>query len=209
VIGVAADIRDVRLDEEAPSLVFVPHAQVDLPAMTVIVRTALDAGVIAPALRAAIREIAPGEPAPAVVQVASSRARAFAGPRFNFWLFGAFAAIALALAVTGVYAMLAFTVSERRVELALRLVLGAAPSATALLVLRRGLTLVLAGLALGTVAAFAAARLLESLLFGVQPTDPATFAVAAGGLLAVATLACYFPARQAAAIDPVTILRNQ
>jgi predicted permease len=208
VIGVVADIRDVRLDEDAPPLVFVPHAQVDVPGMTIVARTGQDARVIAPAVRAVLREIAPAEPPPTVVPVEASRAQAFAGPRFNFWLFAAFASIALVLAVTGVYAMLAFTVSERRRELALRLVLGAAPRATATLVLRRGLMLVLAGLALGTAAALAGTRMLASLLFGVRPIDPMTFGMAVAALLASAAVACYLPARRAAGIDPVTVLRN-
>lgn len=208
VIGVAGDIRDVRLEADPPPILFVPHAQVPLPAMTIVVRTALDPAAIAPALRQTIRELDAALPAPSIHAVSESRADAAAGTRFNLWLIGAFALTALVLAATGVYAMLAFTVWERRREIAVRLALGATRPRIAGLVLRTGLGLAAAGVLAGTAAALGATRVLSSLLYGVEPTDPLTFAGAAAGLLAIAALACWIPARHASRLDPSVVLRE-
>ncbi len=208
VIGVAGDIRDVRLEAEPGPIVFLPHAQIDLPSMTVVIRTPLDLAAMAPALRAVLREVDADLPAAVVQRIDANRADASSDARFNLAMLGAFAAIALALAISGVYAMLAFGVAERRREIAVRLALGASADGIMALVLRSGLTLALAGVAAGTVAALAMTRLLASLLFGVGSTDPLTFAAAALALLAAAALACYLPARQAARLDPLAILRQ-
>jgi len=208
VIGVTGDIRDVRLEVEPGPMLFVPHAQVDLPAMTVVVRTSLDAAGIAQALRAVVRDLDADLPAPPVQRISANLVGASAGPRFNLALLAAFAGIALALAVSGVYAMLAFGVAERRKEIAVRLALGASADGITALILRSGLRLALAGIAVGTAAALAMTRVLTSLLYGVEATDPATFAAAAVLLLAAAAAACYVPARQAARLDPLAILRQ-
>ena len=208
VIGVTGDIRDVRLEVEPGPMLFVPHAQVDLPAMTVVVRTSLDAAGIAQALRAVVRDLDADLPAPPVQRISANLVGASAGPRFNLALLAAFAGIALALAVSGVYAMLRFGVAERRKEIAVRLALGASADGITALILRSGLRLALAGIAVGTAAALAMTRVLTSLLYGVEATDPATFAAAAVLLLAAAAAACYVPARQAARLDPLAILRQ-
>jgi predicted permease len=208
VIGVSGDVRDVQL-EAAPALtLFLPHAQLDLRGMTIVVRPAADSTPLAPALRAVLRDIDPLLPAPAVQTVAESHAALAAGPRFNLSLLGAFALIAVVLAVTGVYAVVAFTVAERRREIAVRVALGATGHHIARLVLRNGLGLTAAGVAAGSIAALAATRLLSGLLYDVAPTDPLTFASAAGVLLAVAAVACYLPARQASRIDAIAALRE-
>jgi hypothetical protein len=207
VVGVTGNIRDVQLDAEPPML-FVPHGQVDVPAMTVVVRTPSGIGGITPVLREILRQLDPALPMPAIDEIGASRAEVAAGPRFNLSLLGAFAAIALVLAVTGVYAMLAFTVSSRRREIAVRLALGAGGPRIGRFVLRNGLGLAAVGVAAGSALAFGATRVLSNLLYGVEPTDPLTFAAAAAGLLSVAALACYLPARQASRLDPIEILRE-
>ncbi len=118
-----------------------------------------------------------------------------------------FAAIGLALAASGIYAMLAFTVAERRREIGVRVALGADQRTIARMVLREGLVVSLAGITAGCVAALAVTRVLEGLLFEVDPADPITFAIVTAGLLLVALLACYLPARQATQVDPITVLR--
>jgi ABC-type antimicrobial peptide transport system permease subunit len=123
-------------------------------------------------------------------------------------MLAAFAAIALALAATGVYAMVAFTVSARRREIAVRMALGADGARVARLVVRNGVGLAIAGVAAGTLGAFLVTRVLSGLLYDVTPTDPLTFAGAAALLVVVAALACYIPARQASRVDPVSILRE-
>jgi putative ABC transport system permease protein len=208
VVGVTGDIRDVQLDAEPPPMLYVPHAQVGVPAMTIVVRTAAAYAGITPAIREILRELDGALPAPAIYEIGASRTAVAAGPRFNVSLFGAFAAIALVLAATGVYATLAFTVLERRREIAVRLALGASGPRMARSVLRNGLGLAAVGVAAGSVAARAVTRMLASLLYGVEPTDPVTFAAAAASLLVAAALACYLPARQASRLDPIAILRE-
>jgi predicted permease len=208
IVGVTGDIRDVQLEAEPTPMLFVPHAQVDLPSMTLILRTPGSAALVAPGVRDVLRQMDGSLPAPPIHDIAASRSASVAGPRFNLSLLATFAGIALVLAVTGVYAMLAFTVSERRREIAVRLALGADGPRIARLVLRDGLTLAITGIAAGIVAALAVTRVLSSVLYGITATDPATFAAAAAGLLAVAALACYLPARHASRLDPVAILRR-
>ncbi len=208
VVGVVGDIRDVQLDAAPTPMLFVPHAQVDVPAMTLIVRTPAGLTGVAPAVRAILRELDPALPAPAVFAIGASRAEGAAGPRLNLSLLGAFALVALVLAVTGVYAMLAFTVSEQRREIAVRLALGASGPRIARLVLRTGLGLAVLGVGVGSAAALLVTRVLSSLLYGVEPTDPLTFGAAAAILLAVAALACYLPARQASRLEPMAVLHE-
>lgn len=208
VVGVSGDFQDVHLGQPPAPMLLVPHAQASVPAMTILVRTRLSAAAIAPALRAAVRDMDAALPAPEIHEVSASRTRAAAGPRFNTALVGAFAAIALILAVTGVYATVAFTVVERRRELAVRLALGAGARDIVRLLLAGGLTLAAIGTAIGAVAAIATTRVMRSILFDVAPTDASTFAAAAVVLLTAAALACYLPARRAGRLDPLTILRD-
>lgn len=208
VVGLSGDFQDVHLGEPPPPMLLVPHAQASVPAMTILVRTRLDASAISRALRGAVRDMDAALPAPEIRVVESSRTTAAAAPRFNAALVGAFAAIALILAVTGVYAMLAFSVVERRRELAVRLALGAGAHHIVRLLLGGGLTLAAIGTAIGVLAALAVTRVMRSILFGVAPTDPSTFAGAAVVLLTAAALACYLPARRAGRLDPLMVLRD-
>ena len=208
VVGVSGDIRDVQLDVESTPMVFVPHAQVDMPVLTMVVRTAEPVERIAPAIRQRLRDLDAGLPAPPIYRLADSRAAGAMAPRFNLSLLAAFATIALVLAVTGVYAMLAFMVSERRREMAVRMALGASRPQIAKLVLRSGLGLSILGLTLGIGGAVAATHLLSRLLYGVEPTDPLTFAAATVALLAAAAIACYLPARQASRLDAAAVLNR-
>jgi predicted permease len=208
VVGVVGDIRDVQLEAEPPPMLFLPHAQVDLPSMTIVARTPQGATSVAPALRGILRELDPALPAPSIDDIERSLTETATGHRFNLSLLGAFAVAALVLAVTGVYAMLAFTVVERRREIAVRQALGADGARIARLVLLNGLTLTVAGVAAGAIAAFAASRLLSSLLYGVAPTDPLTFAAASSVLILSALLACLLPARQAMRLDAIAVLRE-
>ena len=207
VVGVVGDIRDVQLDRDTSYMVFLPHAQVDLPAMTVLIRAA-DGATVAPVVRDLVRRVDPTLPAPSIYPIETSRAGTAAAPRFNLALLTAFAAIALALAVSGVYAMLAFTVAERRREIAVRLALGASGARVARQIVWNGLALTAVGVLIGGAAAVAAAGVLSNLLYGVQPTDRLTFAGAAAVLLAAGALACLVPARQAMRLDPLDVLRQ-
>ena len=208
VVGVTDDFQDVQLDVAGGPMLFLPHAQVDLPGMTVLLRTTLDAAAIAPALRATVQSLDPALPAADIHEVDASRAAAAAGPRFHTALLGTFAAIAFVLAVTGVYAMLAFTVVERRRELAVRIALGASGREIVRLLVTGGLALAATGTVVGLVLAAGITRVLGSLLYEITPTDPWTFTSAALALLVSATVACYLPARRAGGLDPLTVLRD-
>jgi putative ABC transport system permease protein len=130
-------------------------------------------------------------------------------PRFNLLFLGAFAVLALALAAIGIYGVLSYTVAQRTSEIGVRMALGAAAGRIVGLVVREGLTLVAVGLVAGTGGALAATRLMSSLLYGVEPTDPATFVAIAAILSAVAFGAACVPAWRAARLDPLAALRAE
>ena len=129
--------------------------------------------------------------------------------RLTMLLLSAAAVIAVMLAASGIYGLLAYSVTQRSRELGIRMALGAQRSQVLALVIAQGMKLVLAGVAAGLLVALALARVIQSLLFGVRPTDPLTFAGVSLLLVVVALLACWMPARRAARLDPMAALRNE
>jgi putative ABC transport system permease protein len=129
--------------------------------------------------------------------------------RFNMFLMGLFAALALILAAIGIYGIMAFSVGQRTHEIGIRIALGASRGDVLKLVLRNGLGLALVGIAIGLASAFAATRVMSTLLYGVSPTDPVTYLGEALLLAFVALLACYIPARRATRVDPLVALRYE
>ena len=144
-----------------------------------------------------------------VVTVEDRRAEQTAQQRFNALALVSFAGVALLVALQGVYALLAYAVEERRREIGVRMALGATGGAVLRLVLGRGLRLAAAGLAAGLLLAFSLGRTLESLLFGVAPTDAITFLAAASLLGVTALVACALPAWRASRVDPIAVLRSE
>jgi putative ABC transport system permease protein len=177
--------------------------------MTLAVRSALPPAVLGSSVKEIVSRLEATQPVHSVRPMNDYLDAAFSEHRFTTLALGAFAALALALAALGIYAVMAFSVAQQTRELGVRLVLGASPSSLLRGVLRQGAGLVVPGLVLGLGGALAFSRVLRGLLFDVSPTDVATFAVVAGLLGAVAVLACWLPARRAARLDPSVALREE
>ena len=175
--------------------------------ITLVVRTAGDAAALTSSVKSAIWSLDSDLPISNVLTMDSVIAEANAQPRFEMLLLGVFAAVALALAAVGIYGVISYSVARRTHEIGIRISLGASRKDVLMLIIRQGLALALVGSAVGLVSAFMLARLMTKLLYGVAPTDPATFAGVATLLIAVALLACYIPARRAMRIDPVSAMR--
>lgn len=176
VVGVAGDSRNVGLDVPSNPLVYVPYHNFPLPFMSLAVRTDGGIGAVASALREEVRRLDPELPVDRVVPLREIVTESMAQPRFRMILLTAFAAMATLLAAVGVYGLISYSVTQRTRDIGIRVALGASPSQVMLPVLRQGIVLGLAGVALGLAGAMAATRVLESFLFGVQATDPITFA---------------------------------
>jgi len=209
IVGVVADVKQLGLDEERPETVYAPHAAVPVVAsVTFAVRTAGDPAALAPAVRGLLRRLDPGVPLVRMQTMDDVLGRALAPTRSSMVLVAVFAAVALALAVIGVFGVLSYTVAQQASEFGIRMALGATADRVLWLVLARGLAPVAVGVALGMAGAIGLARVLRGLLFGVTPTDPATLASVTLILLATAATAAYLPARRATRIDPVQVLRE-
>lgn len=214
VVGVVADIRNRGLsDIRSPAEAFVPVRQMeagpvtDFAAPFIVVRTTGDPLAVVSFLREAVAD---AHPRAAVDDVSTMNARLWAAvvqPRFYAVFAGCFAALALFLAVFGVYGLLSYTVSQRRREIGVRMALGAQRGDIVALVVRQGGALVAAGGVLGLLAAAASSRVLESFLYGVATDDRLTFVAGPLVLVAAALAACWLPARRATRIDPVQALR--
>jgi putative ABC transport system permease protein len=217
IVGVVGDLRHNRYDREAQPQVYVPYVQHPLVSqrrwveslltMTFVVRFAGDP--LVPALRAAVADVDRNLPIFNLKTLDEYVAEQLWQPRHTMTLLAIFAAIAVVVAMTGVYGIMAYAVARRTHEIGIRIALGASRADVLRLVIARGLLLVALGVAIGMAGSFALTRLLKALLWGVSPTDPLTFAVVIVTLLTVAMLACYLPARRALDIEPTIALRYE
>jgi putative ABC transport system permease protein len=212
VVGVVPDIKHMGLKAEEGAVVYIPYAQKTqdwLAWTTLLVRTAGEPMDFVPAVRNAIRGLDKNQPVAEIGTLEESLSRSTAMPRFTTFVIGVVSGFALLIAVVGVYGLLAYTVAQRMPELGIRLTLGASPLQMSWLLLRQALLRVLAGVTGGLLGAWWLARWLESLLFGVRPHDPATFAGVAGLLILASFAAVLAPARRAMKIDPTAALRAE
>jgi putative ABC transport system permease protein len=209
VVGVVADMRRTGLDMPVREEVFMAHAQNPTLRNTLMVRTAGDPLAASNHLRDAVRALDPSQPVSNVRTLQADLSGLLAQRRFNAVLVGAFAILALLLAMIGAYGVTAYLVAQRTKEIGVRMALGAEPSRVTRLVVLNGLRVAAVGVAVGVVASFFAARLASSLLHGVSPHDPVTLVAAPLTMLVVVALANYVPARRAARVDPLMALRQE
>ena len=175
----------------------------------VILRTTGDPETVAGTAREVVRTLDPNLPVAEIRTMEQVAGDMVARPRLNLQLLGGFATLALVLAAIGLYGVMAYSVTQRMAEIGVRVALGASRPDVMRLIVGQGMRLTLAGLLVGLVGALALTRLMTSLLFGVQPTDPLTIAAVAAFLAAIALVASWIPARRAAGTDPAIALRAE
>ena len=207
IVGVVGDIRHSGPAVPPRAEVYQPASQRSFPFMAFVVRTAGDPYNVAQTIRRAAAELDPSIPLANMKTMDEHIAAKLARPRFVSLLITFFGALALTLAMVGIYGVMSWSVAERRQEFAIRMALGARGGMLAGLVMRRAIALAGIGIAAGIAGARAGTRVLMGLLYGVRPADPFTFALIAVIVAAVALAACYLPVRRAAATDPASALR--
>lgn len=209
IVGIARDARRAGLAGQVRPSAFLPWRQSSDSRMDVLVRTSGDPAALGPALRDAVARIDPRLPVTRVRTLEQAMSEALSARRFVMLLLAAFALSATALAAVGIYGVMAYVVGQRRREIGIRVALGAERGQMLRRVVGEGLANVGVGLALGVVSALSLTGVLRSQLYGLEPTDPLTFALATASLVLVAALACLLPARRAATLDPMRVLREE
>ena len=215
IVGVVKNVRYSSLRADAPLMIYRPYRQEPgAPVDTFLIRSSSDdAEALTPLLRAELRAAAPALPPPSVVSLADTVAAVLVEERMLAALSSAIGALAAMLAAIGIYGIVAATVRRRQREIGIRMALGAPPRQVARMVVNEALAIVVAGLAIGVSAAIATAlaarAVLAGVLFELSPTDPLTLSSSAAAILLIAALAAYVPARRAARIDPVTVVKGE
>jgi putative ABC transport system permease protein len=208
IVGVVADVRHYGLDQDPDPTVYVSYLQRPLDSANVVVKAASSTAGLMPAVRQTMQSLDKDRPLVGMDNMSAIISASVATRRFGLILANVFAALGVVLAVTGIYGVVSYGSRQRTREFGIRMALGATSSDVLGLVLKQGLVPVGLGLAIGLGGALALTRLIRSQLFGITPTDPATFVTVAAGLSLVAILACYVPARRAVAVDAARVLRR-
>jgi putative ABC transport system permease protein len=210
IVGIVGDVRGFALDEPPQPTMYWPVAQIRAtPSLAIVVRTQSDPDALASPVREAIAQIDPAQPIYDMQSLDQLVAKSLGQRRFTLTLMVLFGVIALVLSAIGIYGVMAFAVTQRTQEIGIRMALGASAVDVLKMVVGSGMLLAVIGVAVGLIGAFAVTRLMASLLFGVSPTDLMTFGLVTAGLLMVALLACYIPARRATKVDPLIALRYE
>jgi putative ABC transport system permease protein len=207
IVGVVRDAKHVSLREEPPPYIYLPHGQFHRPGMTLVVRASNDPKGLIGVVQKETHALDSKLPVFEIMTLDQYLASSVAEPKFSALLLGLFAGLALILSCLGLYGVMSYVVAQRTRELGIRMALGAKTRDVLQLVIRQGIGLTLLGAAIGVAVAVALTRMIKSWLFGVSPTDPVTFAVAALLLTIVALISCWIPAWRATKVDPITALR--
>jgi putative ABC transport system permease protein len=209
IVGIVSGIKHSSLEADLKPAMYRPLMQSSWEEMTLTVRSKLPAEKLTAAIREQVAAVDKDQPIAKVQTMESLFAKAVAPQRFQMILVALFASLALVLAIVGIYGVMAYSVTQRTHEIGIRMALGARRLDVLKLVMAQGLVEGLVGIAIGLAGAFALTRLLSSLLYGVSATDPLIFTGVSLLLGLVALLACYFPARRATVVDPMTALRYE
>jgi putative ABC transport system permease protein len=210
VLGVVGRVKMEGLSQDSNRVQgYFAFAQNPSEDMTIVLKASGDPNQLIAAVRQQVRAIDPDQPIYSVRTMDEIRAESVAPERLNLTLLSIFAGIALVLAIVGIYGVMSYSVTQRTHEIGIRMAIGAQPRDVFRMVIGQGMMLALIGVGLGLVGAFGLTRLMTSMLFGVEPTDPATFAAIAVLLTVVALVACYLPGRRATRVDPVVSLRYE
>ncbi|MBI4663244.1 MAG: ABC transporter permease, partial [Verrucomicrobia bacterium] len=209
VVGVVSDVRQSGLAKDARPEVYSLELGDMGGELSFVMRIVGEPAHLVSAVRAAIAEVEPNQSLHNVMTMEQRLANTTTSRRLNTALLGCFAAVALLLAVVGIYGVISYAVTQRRREIGVRMALGAQKRDVLGLVMGNGLRLTLTGIAAGLIGAFGLTRYLSSLLFEVKPADPTTFAVVSLALVGTALLACWLPARRATKVDPMEALRHE
>jgi predicted permease len=215
IVGVAKDVKQGGLDQKVGTEVYFnieqgPRLNGFAPnAVNLVIRSTRPLEALVPSIQSAVRTMDRGLPIVQLRSMSSVFADSVSRQRFLSQLLGIFAGVALLLAAIGTYGVLSYVVTERQREIGIRVALGASTGGIVRLVLRQGLTLAVIGIAIGVGGALALARVTQSLLFGVSPTDPMTYAAVGAVILLVALAACMVPAQRAMRVDPLVAIRNE
>ena len=208
VVGLVSDVRETSVEDSSGPEVYLSIAQLGLLGAELVVRTNLPPEVLASTVMRTLRELNPGQPASEFRPLRQIVDHAISPRRFFVLLVSNFAALGLVLAALGIYGVISYSVARRTQEIGIRMALGATAAKVQLEIIQRTLRFVLLGIVLGMAASFVVARWIASLLFGTEPTDPATFAGTILLLACIALVAGYIPARRASRIDPLIALRS-
>ena len=207
IVGIVADLRTADLESAIEPELFLDFRHGNPFAMTVNARTAGDPLHVAPTVRAKLAAIDPTQALFQVKRLDAALIDSIAPRRMTLTLLAVFAGSALLLGVIGIYGVMAYSVSQRTQEIGVRMALGATRQAVLMMIMAQGIRLTAAGVAVGAVSAAGTSRVLSSLLYDIQPTDGASFAVACVGVAATVIAACSLPAIAASLVDPVVALR--